>query len=348
MVPSFPLRLRTRFRLLLAASVLGIALVDALVAWSNLDERVYTELLHEARDVRDVLLGTREVYRALLPDGDSAPLDAHTLALLPSHALLRIARDFPAPDDAEASLRLAVVSDRPLDPANRADAGQQQALDWLRAHPQAGEHMREVRDSAGERHLLYALPIRFDGWCLRCHAPTASAGETGIHGLLSLRSPLAPAREREFAEWSHNFAGRMLAYIALFGLLGLLVDRGFVRRLARLEQAALAVADGDASVRVQSDEPRPAQDELATLGQAFDAMAAAVQARTGELQTALAQYRYLFAHSPLPMLVFDRSETRDLFGDSISAGSRRRWKRRPAAMIKIGPQAGLRGWKERG
>ena len=307
MVPSFPLRLRTRFRLLLAASVLGIALVDALVAWSNLDERVYTELLHEARDVRDVLLGTREVYRALLPDGDSAPLDAHTLALLPSHALLRIARDFPAPDDAEASLRLAVVSDRPLDPANRADAGQQQALDWLRAHPQAGEHMREVRDSAGERHLLYALPIRFDGWCLRCHAPTASAGETGIHGLLSLRSPLAPAREREFAEWSHNFAGRMLAYIALFGLLGLLVDRGFVRRLAQLERAALAVADGDASVRVQSDGPRPAQDELATLGQAFDAMAAAVQARTGELQTALAQYRYLFAHSPLPMLVFDRT-----------------------------------------
>ena len=141
--------------LLLAASVLGIALVDALVAWSNLDERVYTELLHGARDVRDAARHAGGLPRAPARRRFRAARCAHAGAAALACAAAHRPR-LPGPRRCGGfccGWRSSRTGPRSGQPRR---CRQQQALDWLRAHPQAGEHMREVRDSTGERHL----PVR--------------------------------------------------------------------------------------------------------------------------------------------------------------------------------------------
>ena len=70
------------------------------------------------------------------------------------------------------------VSDRPRNPANRADPFEVAAMDFYRANPTAKERMQPIAEDNGKRWFHYTSPIWVEGYCLRCHGAEAEAPES--------------------------------------------------------------------------------------------------------------------------------------------------------------------------
>jgi two-component system sensor histidine kinase/response regulator len=96
---------------------------------------------------------------------------------------------------------------------------------------------------------------------------------------MSIKLPTATLRHRAYAEWWQQFSLRLVGYAALLFLLGTLINRFVTRRLAQLKNSAETLAGGDYGARC----PVEGADEVASLGNSFNTMAAAIERDNREL-----------------------------------------------------------------
>jgi diguanylate cyclase (GGDEF)-like protein/PAS domain S-box-containing protein len=277
------MKLQRKIWLGVATVIALIMAVDMVLGYRDSEAEVRRQLDDTARVVRAVLMSTRRVYHEqFLASG--VPLNEKTLGFLPAHALSRISADFPHWID--SGLRFNNVSDQPRNPGNLADSAELAAMDWFRAHPTAPDRVAEIRDAQGHAFYHFTAPIWVEAYCLNCHGDRASAPPTirdryataygyrvgDLRGVMSIKLPLDELRRRTLLSWWQRFSVRLLGYATLLLLLGSLLQRLVIRRLARLDQVTQRLASGDLAVRARMS----GSDEVSALAARIDDMAAAI------------------------------------------------------------------------
>ncbi len=280
------MKLRTKMWLVLGLVVAAVLTIDIVAAYQKIAADHRAEQEFDAKTIRAMLMATRRVYQQqFLASG--LPVNDETVGFLPAHALSRISRDFSHWD--ASGIVFNNVSDRPRNPANRADRFELEAMEWFRANPQAEERMLPIRDDRGTGWFLYTAPIWIEGYCLRCHGAEEDAPasirqnyaesygyrEGELRGVMSIKLPLARYEESLRQRWLERMTRDLLGFAVLFGVLGMLMDRLVLRRLRNLNEGTRRLAAGDLRARAQVD----GADEMSELARGFNRMAEEVAAR---------------------------------------------------------------------
>lgn len=307
----------TRKTWLALAVILGLlATIDLALSYRQMAAAARNELTYDARSIYGFMMATRRIYQEQFI-ASGLPVNDDTLGFLPAHSFLRIGQDFANWND--SGIVFNNVSDRPRNPANRANRFEQEAIDWFRDNPEAGERFTEIQTDEGVSSLLYTAPIYIEESCLKCHGKRDKAPQSiksryseaydyrvgDIRGVVSIRIPTATVDARVTKIWSGMLIQWLVQYLVTFLVIGLILDRLVVRRLSLLRDGAERLAGGDYTARTSKalaatpfhDEA----DEIGNLASTFDRMAVAVHRRDqelGKLNQALEQ-------SPTTILITD-------------------------------------------
>jgi diguanylate cyclase (GGDEF)-like protein/PAS domain S-box-containing protein len=265
-----------------------------LFEWNDYKEsraNILAELREQAYILHSVLMATRRTYqRVFLSSG--MPLDEQTLSFLPAHTMGEISTNFRL--WMRNGMTFNNVSDRPRNPINMADAMELDAMAFFRASPKSTERFVPFRTPNGAAYYHYSAPIWMEAYCLKCHGdpaqapvvvssryPAAYGYKLGdLRGLISIKLPAAAVEERVMRVWRQQLVQHLLLMLAAFASVAVLTQVFIINKLKRIRRAADRLAAGEADVRIAL----PGQDELASLGNAFDGMAVAIAGREKELQ----------------------------------------------------------------
>lgn len=293
------------------AVLAAVMATDLSLGYRAMQQSVHDHASDDARIVQGLLMATRRVYHQQFLDS-GVELNSHTLGFLPAHALAKISQDFP--NWLATGLRFNNVSDQPRNPVNQADAVELQDIAWFRANPKATARSTDIVDAQGKSFFHFAAPIWIEPYCLKCHGERAAAPAAirdsydmaygykvgDLRGLLSIRVPTDELRAQAKASWLEQSAGRLLGYVVLLSLIGLLLQRLVTRRLSVLEAATQRLQQGDLEVHVDEH----GQDELSALARGFNQMVASlrehesqVRDSTLQLRASEAKYRAVLASS---------------------------------------------------
>lgn len=162
--------------------------------------------------------------------------------------------------------RIRIASLSPLNPENRPDDFEKQALQKFKK-----EALNEMVlfDSHGEKkHLHYVVPLYMEKACLDCHQrPRKSQGAIG--GGLSVFLPINKmALSIKTSHLKLAFSGLALIIMTI-SILFLLLRHVVIKPLKNLEEMTTEIGRGNLDVRVNIN----TGDEFEKLGQAFNAMA---------------------------------------------------------------------------
>jgi hypothetical protein len=251
----------TRKTWLALAVILGIlAVIDLAVSYRQMAAASRNELTYDARAIYGFMMATRRIYQEQFI-ASGLPVNDDTIGFLPAHSFLRIGQDFANWND--SGIVFNNVSDRPRNPANRADRFEQEAIDWFRDNPEANERFTEIQTAEGVSSLLYTAPIHIEKLCLKCHGKREKAPQSikdrysqaydyrmgDIRGVVSIRIPTTTVDARVAKIWSGLLIQRLFQYLVAFLAIGLILDRLVVRRLSLLRGAAERLAGGDYTAR---------------------------------------------------------------------------------------------------
>ena len=296
--------LRLKIWLILGLVILAISGVAISLHFRAVEADANQRLHQQALDLRATLMATRRVYHKQFIDS-GVPLDDRTLGFLPAHAMSRIAQDFP--NWTKSGVRFNNVSDTPRNPVNLADADELAAMAWFRANPHAEEYTARLKGKNGAAYFYFAAPIWTEPYCLNCHASRETAPpaiqqlystgfgyQTGdLRGLLSIHIPVDSMYGAAIKHWQNEVAGLLLLLLALFAMLGLLLNHFLTRRLMHLAAASKRIAEGDYSARATIS----SKDEIGVLAHLFNTMAEAVEYREQSLRDSQLSYRILAEYS---------------------------------------------------
>ncbi|GEM_PF-586037 len=114
----------------------------------------------------------RKYYQKMFFDGD-IPLDEKTLPALPAYSSYDISQRFSGNNI--FNIAIQTVSDRARNERNRADTHEREAIEYFRARPEAKHFFKLVRNRDAKGYYQYALPLRIERQCLKCHGDPAAA-----------------------------------------------------------------------------------------------------------------------------------------------------------------------------
>lgn len=312
------MKLQRKIWLGVASCIAVIMAVDMTLAYRHSETEVRQQLDNDARIVRAVLMATRRVYHEQFMASE-VPLNARTVGFLPAHAMSRISADFP--NWLDTGLRFNNVSDRPRNAGNLADSDEMAAMAWFRANPTAPDRVSEIKTKDGKAFYHFTAPIWVEEYCLKCHGerrnspPTIRDGYAAaygyklgdLRGVMSIKLPMDEVRSRAMSAWQQRFYVRVIGYLLLLLLLGSMLQRLVVGRLARLQGVARQLGDGDLQIRalVQGN------DEIASLARSFNEMADSLAAHDQQVQRLNRIYAALSETNQTIVRVNDETELLD-------------------------------------
>ncbi|HRH81209.1 MAG TPA: EAL domain-containing protein [Thiobacillaceae bacterium] len=306
------MKLKHKIWLLLGILLSLVLAIDLTVSYRKLEAETLAELEYDAKSIYGFMMATRRVYQEQFV-ASGLPVNDRTIGFLPAHSFSRISRDFANWN--KSGIIFNNVSDRPRNPANRADRFELEDMAWYRDHPGARERLREIVSDRGVGYMLFTAPIRIEPFCLKCHGTREAAppsireryaeaygyrvGE--LRGVVSIRMPTAKFQERVVRIWSGQLLKSLAAFAVVFVALGLILDRLVLRRLNRLREGAQSIAAGDYGTRIPVNSAADRQDELSELAATFNRMADEVRSR----DQALGKLSQAVEQSPTNILITD-------------------------------------------
>ena len=284
------MKIHTKMWLALGVVMAAMLAVDLTLEYRRIATEQFEEQVADAHTIRGILMAVRRVYhRQFLDSG--LPVNGKTVGFLPAHALGRISKDFPNWD--KSGISFNNVSDRPRNPDNQADRFELDAMAWFRANPKAEERLQAISDDKGMGWMHYTAPLWIEPYCLKCHGGSDEAPQSireiyanaygykvsDLRGVLSIKLPLERYRAALWERWTKHLTWSLLEYALVFLVLGLLMDRLVLRRLALVRAGTRQLAAGDSPARVAFE----GDDELTDLARDFNHMADQVTERTQAL-----------------------------------------------------------------
>lgn len=302
------MKLKTRIWLYLSILMGVVLCIDLSVSYRQMNRELRMETEQDARTIYGYMMATRRVYQQQFLDS-GIPLNRKTVGFLPAHSFSRISKDFHNWN--QSGINFNNVSDIPRNPGNQADRFELESMAWFRTNPEAEEHTQDIVDDLGVGYLLYTAPIWIEPFCLKCHGDAGEAPETiqetystaydykvgDLRGVVSIKIPTAKFDQRFRKVWIAQLVKSLIGYLVLFAVLGMLLDRLVMRRLARLQVGAELVATGDYGARVESG----GEDEIHGLAETFNRMAEEVQNR----EKALGKLSLVVEQSPENVIITD-------------------------------------------
>jgi diguanylate cyclase (GGDEF)-like protein/PAS domain S-box-containing protein len=293
------MKLEHRFHILIGISLILSFLIFATLDYRKEKAEVEDNMQLSAERVRDVLMATRRVYDHQFIDS-GLPLNKNTIGFLPAHALSRISRDIENWDKTGFSFNN--VSDRPRDPAQRADAVEMEAIDYFRKNPKDEARFKLISAPDGEPYYLYARPIWIEKYCLQCHGEKAAAPETirdlsdaaydykvgELRGILSIKIPARTMQAQLERRFFFTLMWTGTALILLWFAVGFVVRRDILRPLSLLQASINRLARGRLSGRI-----RTLSGEFGDIGDAFNIMADSLEQKQALLSSSEERFRLL-------------------------------------------------------
>lgn len=290
------MKLRAKMWTVLGLTLLATLAIDLGLTWRAVtgEQRVDMEFNIDA--LRALLMSTRRIYHQQFIDS-GLPLTDDTVGFLPAHAMHRISRDYQNWTD--NGYLFNNVSDRPRNPANRADRHEQQAIDFYQANPDVVERMQRIEDDDGA-WFHFTAPIRVEGYCLGCHGAEQDAPESireaypgaafdylqgELIGVMSIKLPLERYQDEMKARVQSRALHNLIAFAMIFVALGIFLDHFVLRRLESLRGGTARLSAGQLSSRV----PVEGRDELSDLAASFNAMAEGLDQQRRELSSRQAE-----------------------------------------------------------
>ena len=289
-----------------------------LIAYRQAQRHAADDLLQSAERMRNMLMATRRVYHHQFLDS-GIPLTKRTLGFLPAHALTRISEDFRNWD--HSGLSFNNVSDIPRNPGQAADAVEMAAIEHFRANPEQVLRFVPFTGGDGEPYYHYARPIWVEAYCLKCHGERERAPPTiqelydtafgyqegDLRGITSIKLPAAHVQARAWGTFIDGLILHLAAFMALFGVVAIIVRRYVAQPMGRLRHALNAMSEGEYRQRVEG-----LSGEFARFGEAFHRMAHEVDRREQALQRSEERFRSITQATP------DAIVSTDSFGDIVT------------------------------
>lgn len=132
----------------------------------------------------------------------------------------------------ENSIIFHLTSDRPVRPANAAEAWELTAIEHFKKT--GDEYFDRWTDGSGKHFFRYMRPLWTEKACLKCHARLGGYKEGDLRGGLSVTLPAGTAISSEWQ--SILFQSSAFALIWLLGLIGLTIASGELRKRAQRQQ----------------------------------------------------------------------------------------------------------------
>jgi len=313
------MRLKTKILLITGAIFLAHFLVVEYIGQRQIRAEVIATTRQQARIIQGMLMSLRTVYQRQFVE-HAIPIDENTLGFLPAHAIGQISKEFKR--WVESGLSFNNVSDKPRNPANRADAVELEAIRYFRRHQEAKERFVPFTTADGVPYYHFSRPIWVKRFCLKCHGRREDAPPTvrkryrtgygyqvgDLRGVMSIKLPARLVDERIAAQLRQDLLTHLLGFVLTFLLLSLVLNRTLLRPIVRLQQAARQLAQGDNRARVAMR----GGDEIAEVATSFDRMAEQVEQREQALQNqrafyaALSQTNKSIIHLDSPQQLFER------------------------------------------
>ncbi len=226
-----------------------------------------------AQTLSALTMAHREYYQQMFLKGH-IELSEKTLPALPAFSSYDISQRFSKRNI--FNIDIQTVSDRARNARNRADNAEMKAIAYFKAHPEAKEYFTLVENGGEGDYYQYALPLKIERKCLKCHGERDKApafirkrydnaygyrlGE--IRGVLSIKTPESKISAFLAPSFYLQAAYDLLLFIVLFFLVRYLIlkFRDFSHRLEEDVEARTNELRG--SIRML-DEYKRALDESA-------------------------------------------------------------------------------------
>jgi len=264
------MNLRRKYLFSAGLVLIGLACALALFYYRHMRALLIQEALHKSAVVLEEVEAIRGYVKEELRPvvRDLAGRDHFVIeAMSSTYVSLRIMKRFETKMD---GIRFRRVSFNPLNPANMADAYEEEMFDWFEAHPDK-RLWQGIVSKNGQEYFVSILPDYFEPGCLRCHGDPARAprelverygtghgyrftpGELG--GLdsiwISVSRSFALARRDSLAV----FLVILVAVLTTLFVLHVSFDRLVLSRLTGI--ASLLLGDEDAEQRSDATLPAP-------------------------------------------------------------------------------------------
>lgn len=146
-------------------SVIAAQLILVAYLYHQSESLVLQRAYSRAKSLQNYFVSMRYVYhQQFLSSG--IDLNDTTVGFLPAHASSYISDEFSKRTQDNVTIRN--VSDRPRNPMNKADALEEQMIEYFNQNPQQNEHMKLVKEKKSEFYFFTA-PLRIEAYCLACH-----------------------------------------------------------------------------------------------------------------------------------------------------------------------------------
>lgn len=167
----FKIDLNKKLFKIIAILIIFSNVVLTLYLYNNVKSFIETRAYHRAETLNNYFSSMRYVYhKQFIKSGLS--IDDATLGLLPAHASSLISDRFSELSNNDISIRN--VTNRPRNPANRADTFEEEAIEYFKENPSADMHMAKISKN-NRTYFSYTYPLKIESYCLKCHGTKKEA-----------------------------------------------------------------------------------------------------------------------------------------------------------------------------
>ena len=327
------MRLQTKVFVITAIIFLAHFAVNTYIGQRQIKSEVITNIKENARTIRGMLESYRGVYQKIFIN-HKIPINNQTIEFLPAHAISRISRDFTQWVD--NGLTFNNVSDHPRNPDNQADQIELEAMQFFRDNDEVSERFVPYTNLSGEDFYHFSQPILVKPRCMKCHGKKEKAPESiqdrydtaynykigDLRGLMSIKLPAQIIQQRTVDLLRRNIAIHLLGMLISFALIALLLNRTVLSRIESLKVGSEKLADGNYDTQIELS----GNDELTSMGHAFNLMSQTIHTREQELTKLNDLMRMLLESTGEGIFGVDKSGTctfvnhaaQEIFGYSLA------------------------------
>lgn len=161
----FKINLNKKIFRIIAVLIVLSNLFLSFYMYKEMQTLIETRAASRANSLKDYLSSMRYVYHQQFIKS-KLEINDSTLGFLPAHASTLISERFS--QISKDNITIRNVSDRPRNPANKADEHELKAIEHFKQNPSDELHLEKISKD-DKKYFNYTYPIVIEEYCLKCH-----------------------------------------------------------------------------------------------------------------------------------------------------------------------------------
>ena len=161
----FKIDLNQKLFKVIAVLIILSNIVLTLYLYDNVQNFIETRAYHRAKTLNNYFSSMRYVYHQQFINS-GLKINDDTIGLLPAHTSSLISERFSKLSSDNISIKN--VSDKPRNPANKADVFEEKAIEYFKNNPSSDMYLQKISQN-NKNYFNYTYPIKIESYCLKCH-----------------------------------------------------------------------------------------------------------------------------------------------------------------------------------